>query len=122
MGKYHKEQGAVVSVGELKEFGNFKVQEIVLETTDNPEYPNPVKFQFTNDNCDLSSGLKVGQEVEVSFRVDGRYGKDKYEGKIFNNNTVVELAHIQGVPQTDSVPEGVSQAAEEAENKDPLPF
>jgi len=49
----------------------FRKQEIIL--TDNHEnYPKFINFEATNDNCDLLTDIKEGQEVEVNFNLEGR--------------------------------------------------
>ena len=35
-------------------------------------YPNPVKFTFKKNNCQLLDGISKGQRVKVRFAVDGR--------------------------------------------------
>ena len=50
----------------------FSKREFVVEYIDNPQYPQYVKFEMTQDKCDLLDQYKVGDEVDVQFNVRGR--------------------------------------------------
>ncbi|WP_017733078.1 DUF3127 domain-containing protein [Nafulsella turpanensis] len=50
----------------------FSKREFVVEYVDNPQYPQYVKFEMTQDKCDLLDQYKVGDEVDVQFNVRGR--------------------------------------------------
>lgn len=55
----------------------FKKREFVIKDATKPEWPELIKFQATQDKCDLLTPLKVGQEVTVFFNLRGRrYEKD----------------------------------------------
>ncbi len=65
--------------GKLKEIfdtqqisDRFSKREFVVEYADNPQYPQYVKFELTQDKCDLIDQYKVGDEVDVQFNVRGR--------------------------------------------------
>jgi hypothetical protein len=66
--------------GKLKEVGQpvrvtekFTKAEIIIETDpSNQKYPNPILIEFTQDNCDCVTDLKVGQEVTVNCVLNGR--------------------------------------------------
>ena len=55
----------------------FKKREFVVEQVDG-QYPNPVKFELTQDRCSLIDGHNVGDEITVSFDIRGRAWNDKY--------------------------------------------
>lgn len=50
----------------------FSKREFVVEYIDNPQYPQYIKFEMTQDKCDLLDQYKVGNEVDVQFNVRGR--------------------------------------------------
>lgn len=50
----------------------FAKREFVVEYIDNPQYPQYIKFEMTQDKCDLLDQYKVGDEVDVQFNVRGR--------------------------------------------------
>ena len=65
--------------GKLKEIfdtqqisDKFSKREFVVEYADNPQYPQYIKFELTQDKCDLIDQYKVGDEVDVQFNVRGR--------------------------------------------------
>ena len=50
----------------------FKKREFIVEYVTNPEYPQYVKFQLTQNNCDYLDGFSKGDMVEVQFDLTGR--------------------------------------------------
>lgn len=50
----------------------FSKREFVVEYIDNPQYPQYIKFEMTQDKCELLDQHKVGEEVDVQFNVRGR--------------------------------------------------
>lgn len=65
--------------GKLKEIfdtqqisDRFTKREFVVEYADNPQYPQYVKFELTQDKVDLIDQYKIGDEVDVQFNVRGR--------------------------------------------------
>lgn len=70
---------------------NFKVREFVLEIQDG-QYPQEIKFQLTQERCNLVDQLGEGDEVKVSFSLRGRSYTNK-EGKTlyFTNLNAVKV-------------------------------
>lgn len=54
----------------------FKKREFVLEIEDGA-YPQHIKFQLTQDRCDLIESYQIGQDVKVSFNLKGK----PYQGR-----------------------------------------
>ena len=50
----------------------FRKREFVLEYADNPEYPEYIKFELTQDRCELLDSFQPGQKVRVDFDLKGR--------------------------------------------------
>jgi hypothetical protein len=72
----------------------------------NPQYPNFVPFQLTQDRCDLIRGYNKGDLIKVSFNVQGRTWNDA-DGveKIFCNNNAWKIELVQAVaPQAPPAP------------------
>jgi len=44
-------------------------------------YPQPIKFQLTNDRCDIIDPIKIGEEITVHFDIRGT----EWQDKIINN-------------------------------------
>jgi len=63
----------------------FKKREFVVEYSENPQYPEYLKFEFIQDKCELLDAFKVGDEVELQFNLKGRKWTDPKGGvKYFN--------------------------------------
>ena len=61
----------------------FKKREFVVEYSENPQYPEFIKFEFIQEKCDLLDSYSIGEEVDISFNLKGRkwtdpQGTDKY--------------------------------------------
>ena len=50
----------------------FRIREFVVELTDNPSYPQFVKFQLTGNRCENLDGFNAGEEVRIEFSLRGR--------------------------------------------------
>jgi hypothetical protein len=68
-----KVRGIVHLIEETKTFGQkgFRKRLVVLEQ-DNGRFVNYVPLDFTGDGCDSVNQLKVGDDVEVNYRLSGR--------------------------------------------------
>ncbi len=73
-GKLHKKFPT-----ETKGAKNFQVREFVIETEG--QYPQFVKFQLTQDKCDMLDNYQEGQTIKVAFDLRGR----EWQGKYFTN-------------------------------------
>jgi len=73
----------------------FRKREFVLETGDNPRYPQLVLFQCTGDRCENLDGFAVGDEVKVEFSLRGReWTSPRGEVKYFNSLDVWSLSRV----------------------------
>lgn len=81
-GKIH-EIGVTTNVTET-----FKRREVIVEYSENPQYPEYIKFELIQDKTGIADSFKVGDEVEVFFNLRGRPWSDK-NGKTTYFNTLV---------------------------------
>jgi Domain of unknown function (DUF3127) len=65
----------------------FKKREFVVEYSENPQYPEFVKFEFIQEKCDLLDNYAVGDEVDISFNLKGRKWTDP-QGTVKYFNTL----------------------------------
>ena len=65
----------------------FKKREFVAEYSENPQYPEFIKFEFIQDKCELLDNYKMGDEVEISFNLKGRKWTDP-QGTVKYFNTL----------------------------------
>jgi hypothetical protein len=79
--------GKIVEISDTQQVsGKFQKREFVIEYTENPQYPEYIKFECIQDKCDLLDKFAAGQEVEVMFNLKGRKWTDaKGEVKYFNS-------------------------------------
>ncbi len=88
----------------------FKKREFVLETG-SPEYPEYVKFEFTQDKTSVLDNYMVNDPVRISFNLKGRkwtdpQGVDKWFNTLqcWKINPAGEPAGANGVPVEDDMP------------------
>lgn len=60
--------------------GSFQAREFVIEV-ESGQYSQLIKFQLTQDRCDLIESFAEGEEIQVSFDLRGR----EWDGKYFTN-------------------------------------
>ncbi|MDA8979796.1 DUF3127 domain-containing protein [Chitinophagales bacterium] len=104
---------------------SFKAREFVIETQG--EYPQFVKFQLTQDRCDLIENYKEGDGLKVHFDLRGR----EWQGKYFTNLNAwkIETEGDMSRPASDeNFSQDVPQASapesniDSREDLDDLPF
>lgn len=75
----YKFKGTIKHIGDTQTFGDkgFTKRDFVLIESDS-KYPQTVKFELTKENTKLTTGYKIGEEVEVKFNVRGREYNGNY--------------------------------------------
>jgi hypothetical protein len=115
-------QGIVKLIGEVKEFGakGFRKAELILDVTEKPEYPQFVNIDITQDNTDLLSNYKVGDELKVSVNIGGReWVNPEGVSKYFNSITGWRIEKVEaGLESAGTSVDKFSHVSEE----DDLPF
>lgn len=73
MSETAKIRGVVHVLEETKTYGQkgFRKRLVVLEQ-DNGRFTNYIPVEFIQDACDLANDLKLGDDIEVSYRLSGR--------------------------------------------------
>jgi hypothetical protein len=71
----------------------FKKREFVLEIEDGA-YPQHIKFQLTQDRCDLIEPYQIGQDVKVSFNLKGKPYQNRNGETVYYTN--IEAWRIEG--------------------------
>ena len=113
--------GKIYEIGEESQVTeSFKKREFVLEHTEKSLYTEYIKFEMTNDRCELLNNFKVGDEVEVGFNIRGRKWTDQ-EGKTkyFVTLQAWRINEYTGEHKNDNAQISESQSLEE---EDDLPF
>lgn len=65
----------------------FKKREFVVEYSENPQYPEFIKFEFIQEKCDFLDSYEIGEEVDISFNLKGRKWTDP-QGTVKYFNTL----------------------------------
>ncbi|MCA9212880.1 MAG: DUF3127 domain-containing protein [Planctomycetales bacterium] len=117
-------RGVVHVVEETKTYGakGFRKRLVVLEQ-DNGRFTNYVPVEFTQDRCDTADGLNVGDEIEVTYRLNGRkWQKDpSSEVKYFLNAEALSYKAVGGGDSA-SAADANDQFAEASFDEDDIPF
>ncbi|MDR2402155.1 MAG: DUF3127 domain-containing protein [Cytophagales bacterium] len=102
---------------------SFKKREFVLEHTEKSLYTEYIKFEMTNDRCELLNSFKVGDEVEVGFNIKGRKWADQ-EGKTkyFVSLQAWRISEYTGERKNENLQNSETQHQGHLEEEDDLPF
>jgi hypothetical protein len=115
-------KGVVVQIGSVEQITDtFSKQDLIIDVSDNPQYPSPVKFELHKDKVSLSNNIKIGDVVEIHFNMNGREWTNK-EGKKVYFTTLsiwkINVLNSADVPQRFDSIENSSMPTHE----DDLPF
>lgn len=105
----------------------FRKREFVLETRETAgtsEFVETIKFQLTQDRCDLIDNINVGDDAKVSFNIRGRRWEKNGQVSYFNNLEAWRIEKVAQSAQEEEMPPppGVEDAPAEDEPTDDLPF
>ncbi|MEQ8582738.1 MAG: DUF3127 domain-containing protein [Marinoscillum sp.] len=85
---------------------SFKKREFVVEYAENPQYPEFLKFELIQTNCQQLDGFEVGDEMTISFNLKGRKWNDPKGGtKYFNSLQAWRLDKKSGSGDTPPPPQ-----------------
>ncbi len=125
-----KIRGIVHFIDETKTYGQkgFRKRLVVLEQ-DNDRFTNYIPVEFIQDNCDSVDQLNVGDDVEISYRLNGRkWQKDSNsEVKYFLNAeairfNVVSEKNKSGAETVVNTTDANAGFSEAAFDEDDVPF
>jgi hypothetical protein len=118
--------GKVHWIDETRTYGQkgFRKRQVVLEQ-DKGRFMNYIPIDFTGDNCEKADELSVGQEVVVTYRLNGRrWQKDPgSEVRFFVNLEAVSVSAGQGGKAKGGDDDAFDQANSELTySEDDIPF
>lgn len=94
---------------------SFRKREFVIEYAENPQYPEFVKFELIQANCDQLDAFNPGQEMNVSFNLKGRKWTDpKGEVKYFNSLQAWRLEKVHDMESPNNADAGSSADSNES--------
>ena len=101
----------------------FKKREFVLEYAENPQYPEFVKFELIQSNCDQLDSINIGDDVSVNFNLKGRKWTDPQgEVKYFNSLQAWRVDKKSEANGDTPPPPSQEWAKEDFSQDDDLPF
>lgn len=104
----------------------FKKREFVIEFQDNPNlsFSESIKFQLTQDRCELMDNYQVGQDLKVSFNLRGRRWEKDGKVSYFTNLEAWRIESAAGAQTKDSPapPDAASQGFNPNDSTNDLPF
>lgn len=107
---------------------SFKKREFVVEYAENPSYPEFIKFELIQSNCDQLNDLQINDQVNISFNLKGRKWTDPQGNvKYFNSLQAWRIDRVaSSSAQTDDTPPPPTQEGdwikEDFSADDDLPF
>ena len=93
--------GKFISASTVQEIGEkkTKVRTMVIDITENPQYPNTPVLQLIGNRVGISDQLKPNDDIRVEFVLEGHaYTKDG-EAKTITNLNVINVfkTQLQGI-------------------------
>ena len=116
--------GKILEISEATQITDtFKKREFVLEYAENAQYPEFLKFELIQSNCEQIDGIGVGDHVAINFNLKGRKWTDpKGETKYFNSLQAWRIDK-KNSPSSDSPPPPTQEwTKEDISQDDDLPF
>ncbi len=122
-------EGKIVEIFNTQQINdNFRKREFVIENTRDTgsyQFTDFIKFQLTQDKCELLDNYQVDQQVKVSFNLSGRKYEKNGETMYFTNLNAWRIENVQPATTPDA-PSSEYTAADapppEPEYEDDLPF
>lgn len=105
----------------------FKKREFVIERTESNggmEFTDHIKFQLTQDRCDLIESIGLNEEIKVNFNIRGNKWEKDGRVNYFTNLDAwrIEKAQSQDAGQNFPPPPSLDDIPPENEESDDLPF
>ena len=119
-------RGVIHVIEDTKTYGQngFRKRLVVIEQ-DKGRFTNYIPLEFTGDRCDVVDELNVGDEVEVTYRLNGRrWQKDPASDvKFFLNAEALSYSVVGKSTAADSSADAANdEFAEAAFDDDDVPF
>ncbi len=98
----------------------FKKREFVIEVENekNSDWNDFIKFQLTQDRCDLLNTVNLHEEIKVSFNIKGRRWEKEGKVNYFSNLEAWRIEKTQAA----NAPEFKADDMPPAPEEDDLPF
>lgn len=102
----------------------FKKREFVIEVENerNQDWNDFIKFQLTQDRCDLLEAVSLYEEIKVSFNIRGRKWEKDGKTNYFSNLEAWRIEKLNTGNPVPEMPEFKSEDVPPAPEEDDLPF
>ena len=80
----------------------FQKREFVVEHAENPQYPEFIKFELIQANCEQLEKFNIGEEINISFNLKGRKWTDKNGQVVYFNSLQAWRLEKAGGNQTNT--------------------
>ena len=96
--------GTIKAIGQTTQVSDkFRKREIIITDNTNPQYPQHINCQVSQDKCEMLDQYSVGDNVTASYNLRGReWTSPQGEVKYFNT---IELWKIAGSASTAPTPQ-----------------
>lgn len=104
---------------------SFRKREFVVEkveTVGASEFTDLVKFQLTQDRCDLLDGFNSGESIKISFNIRGRKWEKNGKVSYFTNLEAWKIEKVSSDAGPDIPPPPPDDLLIADEGSDDLPF
>lgn len=99
---------------------SFKKREFIVEYSENPQYPEFLKMELIQNNCQQLDDLQAGELIAISFNLKGRKWTDpKGETKYFNS---LQAWRVERKSATQDAQASTSWMKEDFSSDNDLPF
>ena len=108
--------GKIKVIGETTQYGaNFRKLEFVVTTND--KYPQDIKLEFYQDDCQHLDDYSVEDEVKVFYNLKG----NEYKGKYYVNLQAWKIEDVDASSETKEEAKAASPKKRGAPKKSPDP-
>lgn len=102
---------------------SFTKRNFVVETLENPLYPQLISFELNQDRCGVIDRFNVGDSIEVTFNLRGReWTNPQGEKMYFNSLEAWRVQKAESAPAPANVPVDEIAAMSKEGEGDLLPF
>ena len=80
----------------------FRKREFVIEYRESAssyDFAETIKFQLTQERCDILDNFHIGEELKVSFNIRGRRWEKDGQVSYFNNLEAWKIEKVVAAPQ-----------------------
>ncbi len=100
---------------------SFTKRNFVVETIENPLYPQLISFELNQDRCGVIDRFNVGDSIEVTFNLRGReWTNPQGEKKYFNTLEAWRVQKAESAPTPANVP--IDELQQMVDTSSDLPF